>query len=186
LETQVLVCGSIFLNTSLTESFGIAILEAACAGLYVVSTRVGGVPEILPEDMISFANPEEDDVFRAISEAIGIVSQGKHDPMNAHGRVKGFYDWSQVAERTEKVYDAVIRSEQRDLWTRIQRTMELGPFAGLIYAVILIVDCLFFLILEWSMPRHDLDFVRMHWDHKYFAKLAVGGSKQISSELVAE
>jgi phosphatidylinositol N-acetylglucosaminyltransferase subunit A len=60
LETQVLVRGSIFLNTSLTESFGIAILEAACAGLYVVSTRVGGVPEILPEDMISFANPEED------------------------------------------------------------------------------------------------------------------------------
>ena len=48
------------MNTSLTEAFGIAILEAACAGLYVVSTRVGGVPEILPEDMISFAEPEED------------------------------------------------------------------------------------------------------------------------------
>lgn len=46
--------------TSLTESFGIATLEAACAGLYVVSTRVGGVPEILPEDVISFANPDED------------------------------------------------------------------------------------------------------------------------------
>ena len=57
---SILVKGSIFLNTSLTESFGIAILEAACAGLYVVSTRVGGVPEILPHDMISFANPEED------------------------------------------------------------------------------------------------------------------------------
>lgn len=48
------------MSTSLTESFGIAILEAACAGLYVVSTRVGGVPEILPEDMVSFAKPEED------------------------------------------------------------------------------------------------------------------------------
>lgn len=48
------------MNTSLTESFGIAILEAACAGLYVVSTRVGGVPEILPQDMISFAEPEAD------------------------------------------------------------------------------------------------------------------------------
>lgn len=57
---QVLSRGSIFMSTSLTESFGIAILEAACAGLYVVSTRVGGVPEILPEDMISFANPDED------------------------------------------------------------------------------------------------------------------------------
>ena len=50
------------MNTSLTEAFGIAILEAACAGLYVVSTRVGGVPEILPEDMISFANPDEDGI----------------------------------------------------------------------------------------------------------------------------
>ena len=48
------------MNTSLTEAFGIAILEAACAGLHVVSTRVGDVPEIVHEDMISFAEPEED------------------------------------------------------------------------------------------------------------------------------
>ena len=59
-NTQHLRRGHIFLNTFLTEAFGIAILEAACAGLYVVSTRVGGVPEILPEDMICFAEPEED------------------------------------------------------------------------------------------------------------------------------
>lgn len=51
------------MNTSLTESFGIAILEAACAGLYVVSTRVGGVPEILPQDMISFAEPDADGMY---------------------------------------------------------------------------------------------------------------------------
>ena len=51
------------MNTSLTESFGIAILEAACVGLYVVSTRVGGVPEVLPSDMISFANPDEDGAY---------------------------------------------------------------------------------------------------------------------------
>lgn len=48
------------MSTSLTESLGIAILQAACAGLYVVSTRVGCVPEILPEDIVSFARPEED------------------------------------------------------------------------------------------------------------------------------
>lgn len=39
--------GDIFLNTSLTESFCIAILEAACCGLVVVSTDVGGVREVL-------------------------------------------------------------------------------------------------------------------------------------------
>jgi phosphatidylinositol glycan class A protein len=41
----------------LTEAFGIGILEAACCGLYVVSTNVGGVPEVLPEDMIELAEP---------------------------------------------------------------------------------------------------------------------------------
>jgi phosphatidylinositol glycan class A protein len=56
------------MNTSLTESFGIAILEAACAGLYVVSTRVGGVPEILPKDLISFAEPEADGECCLLSE----------------------------------------------------------------------------------------------------------------------
>jgi phosphatidylinositol glycan class A protein len=67
-NVQVLQQGSIFMNTSLTESFGIAILEAACAGLHVVSTRVGGVPEILPEDMISFATPNAEGSFSALFE----------------------------------------------------------------------------------------------------------------------
>lgn len=52
--------GQIFLNTSLTEAFCIGIVEAACAGLLVVSTKVGGVPEVLPRHMILFAKPEED------------------------------------------------------------------------------------------------------------------------------
>ena len=124
-----------------TESFGIAILEAACAGLYVVSTRVGGVPEILPEDMISFAKPEEDggsfllnyhptvnphpygitDVIRAISEAVKIIQNGLHDPFQAHERIKLFYNWEEVATRTERVYDTVLRSRQMELMERIER-----------------------------------------------------------------
>jgi phosphatidylinositol glycan class A protein len=57
---QVLNRGQISLNTSLTEAFGTAIIEAASTGLLVVSTKVGGVPEVLPEDMIIFAQPNED------------------------------------------------------------------------------------------------------------------------------
>ena len=52
---DVLVRGHIFLNTSLTEAFCIAIVEAASCGLLgslfilgllVVSTQVGGIPEV--------------------------------------------------------------------------------------------------------------------------------------------
>lgn len=50
--------GQIYLTTSLTEAFGMSIIEAACAGLHVVSTKVGGVHEILPHDMIEFALPD--------------------------------------------------------------------------------------------------------------------------------
>ncbi|KAK7059722.1 phosphatidylinositol N-acetylglucosaminyltransferase subunit A [Favolaschia claudopus] len=168
---SVLTQGSIYMSTALTESFGIAILEAACAGLYVVSTRVGGVPEILPKDMISFANPDEDDVCRAIGEAIRIVSEGKHDPILAHERIKTFYDWEQVAERTEAVYDAALKAPAIDLWERMQRTMSLGVFAGPIYTIMLIVDCLFFLFLEWWMPREDMHFVRAHWNQDTFVEV---------------
>ena len=51
--------------------------------------------------------------------------------------------------------------------------MQLGPFAGPIYTIILIVDCLFFLFLEWWMPREDIDFVRSHWDQKRFVEVCV-------------
>lgn len=59
---DVLCRGHIFLNCSLTEAFCIAIVEAASCGLHVVATRVGGVPEVLPEDMISFAEPNSEGV----------------------------------------------------------------------------------------------------------------------------
>ena len=62
--------GHIFLNCSLTESFCMANLEAACAGLLIVSTDVGGVPEVLPEHMIKFAPPHVDALYEKLSEAI--------------------------------------------------------------------------------------------------------------------
>ncbi|PSR83377.1 hypothetical protein PHLCEN_2v5756 [Hermanssonia centrifuga] len=169
---SVLVQGTIFINTSLTESFGIAILEAACAGLYVVSTRVGGVPEILPPDMISFANPDEDDVIRAISQAVRTVQAGKHDPQKAHDLIRGFYDWNQISERVERVYDAVFETKPYDFWTRMRRTLDLGRFAGPIFAIILVVDCLFFMVLEWWMPSWDIERVQMHWNQERFVEIA--------------
>jgi hypothetical protein len=48
------------------------------------------------------------------------------------------------------------------------RTMGLGPFVGPIYTVILIVDCLFFALLERWMPREDIDYVDVKWDATRF------------------
>ena len=54
---SVLNRGHIFLNTSITEAFCISALEAVSCGLLVVTTNVGGTPEILPTDMLYLADP---------------------------------------------------------------------------------------------------------------------------------
>ena len=56
-----------------------------------------------------------------MTEAIRIVSAGKHDPFRAHERIKGFYDWSEITGRTEAVYESVMRTPPYDFWTRMQR-----------------------------------------------------------------
>jgi len=67
---NVLVRGHIFLNTSLTEAFCIAIVEAASSGLLVVSTNVGGVTEVLPPSIVRLASCDPTDIINKLSEAI--------------------------------------------------------------------------------------------------------------------
>ena len=51
--------------------------------------------------------------------------------------------------------------------------MQIGPFAGPIWTIILIVDCMFFLFLEWWMPREDLDYVNVQWDVEKFTQASL-------------
>eukprot|EP00897_Mesotaenium_endlicherianum_P005684 jgi/Mesen1/5143/ME000255S04118 len=104
---SVLVQGHIFLNTSLTEAFCIAILEAACCGLLTVSTRVGGVPEVLPSHMIVLADVAVAPMVAAIGQAIERVPLV--DPLKMHDAVAKMYSWRDVAVRTEKAYDRIQR-----------------------------------------------------------------------------
>ncbi|CAH8605169.1 unnamed protein product [Dicrocoelium dendriticum] len=69
----VLIQGDIFLNTSLTEAFCIALLEAVSCGLLVISTGVGGVPEVLPPEYIRLAPARASDLASCLSEAIAEV-----------------------------------------------------------------------------------------------------------------
>lgn len=62
--------GHIFVNTSLTEAYCMAIVEAAACGLQVVSTRVGGIPEVLPEHLITLTEPDVDSIFDGLLTAI--------------------------------------------------------------------------------------------------------------------
>ncbi|RHY46340.1 hypothetical protein DYB34_008800 [Aphanomyces astaci] len=169
---HVLTQGHIFLNSSLTESFCIAILEAAACGLFVVSTRVGGVPEVLPPDMIRFSKDiTPEDLADAVVESIPLLA--KVDKTDFHDRVETMYNWYDVAERTERVYRNVIQLPTSPLIHRppnwngfdnivgfvdsFRKYYGMGPVAGILGCTV--AACLFVYLqyLEWLKPSEDVE-----------------------------
>jgi glycosyltransferase involved in cell wall biosynthesis len=64
---QVLAEADVFVFSSLSEGLPIVILEALASGLPVVSTRVGGVPEVAPEgDVAWYCEPGDASALAAV------------------------------------------------------------------------------------------------------------------------
>merc|ERR1712137_688188 len=152
---DVLVRGQIFLNCSLTEAFCIAIVEAASCGLLIVSTKVGGVPEVPPSHMNCFAQPNAEDLERAIDEAIPLLSEVQ--PFQFHEEVKRMYNWHTVAERTEIVYGTIAKSEPDPLIQRFGRYYSCGAVAGKIFCCLISIYFLWWCFIEWWYPKEEID-----------------------------
>jgi phosphatidylinositol glycan class A protein len=134
---DVLVRGHIFLNCSLTESFCISLVEAASCGLKVVSTNVGGVPEVLPADLITLSEPDTASIVEALGAVIvATLAEGEDsngsgksggDQQTAskiaerearqHERVKSLSSWMDVTLKTESIYASVLggKGEEKQL-----------------------------------------------------------------------
>ncbi|XP_060228853.1 phosphatidylinositol N-acetylglucosaminyltransferase subunit A-like [Meriones unguiculatus] len=156
---NVLIQGHIFLNTSLTEAFCMAILEAASCGLQVVSTKVGGIPEVLPENLIILCEPSIKSLCEGLEKAIFQVKSGTLPaPENIHNVVKAFYTWRNVAERTEKVYERVANETVLPMHKRLNRlTSHCGPVTGYIFALLAVFSYLFLMFLRWVTPDSVID-----------------------------
>ena len=154
---DVLVKGHVFLNCSLTEAFCIAIVEAASCGLSVVSTNVGGVPEVLPPHLIRLADPRADALSEALSEVLDTIDIEPLDPFDIHSQVREMYSWHKVAKRTEKVYDAALKCPKLSFIDRMRVYLTVGPVAGLACVLITVLDYGLWLLLEWLQPRSSIE-----------------------------
>ncbi|KAK9817977.1 hypothetical protein WJX72_005225 [[Myrmecia] bisecta] len=152
---EVLVRGQIFVNASLTEAFCMAIVEAAAAGLLVVSTSVGGVPEVLPAHMIELAEPTPSSIIEALEAAIQKLPQ--RDPWKQHAEVQAMYSWPQIAQRTERVYDAAAASARDDTFVgRLKRYHKCGRWFGKICCCVAAVDYMYWCWLDWLYPANGI------------------------------
>lgn len=151
----------LFLNVSLTEAFCIAILEAVSCGLYVVATRVGGVPEVLPEDLVGFVEPEVGSVVEGVRKGVERVRKerwGSEVRGERHERVREAYNWHAVAERVERVYEGVMEREVMGLMERLRKCRQVGGWwAGWLWCLSVMLDVMIAGLLEWWMPRENME-----------------------------
>lgn len=100
----------LFVLPSSMESFGLVVAEAMACGLPVVSTRVGGIPEVVEEGVTGLLVPPDNP--QALAEAITCLL---NDPekmweMGRRGRerVAELFTWDKVGERVAGFYRSIL------------------------------------------------------------------------------
>lgn len=162
---DVLSCGHIFLNTSLTEAYCMAIVEACSVGLHIVSTKVGGVPEVLPEYLnVTLAKPDVASLTIALEQTIDRIKRFRKGtskkieitcPFKTNQIVSKLYNWNDVAVRTEKIYKKILEEPAktpRDVMHNIVNRS--GVY---LYLLVVSLCHLILKFLDWFYPADIVD-----------------------------
>ncbi|MER8830498.1 glycosyltransferase family 4 protein [Mesorhizobium sp. M0938] len=111
---------SLLVNPSLSESFGMSLIEALSNGTPVVATRVGGMTEIV-EATGGGVVVEKNDPDALAAQIIDLLK----DPARAAklgnrgaARVADLYAWERIAQSTRTLYDKAIATHRSQLGKR--------------------------------------------------------------------
>jgi glycosyltransferase involved in cell wall biosynthesis len=100
----------IMVMPSVTESFGVAALEASACGRPVVASNVGGIPEVLRDGVTGVLVPPRD--VNRLAEAIIRLAQDRQlcerMGLAGHQFVKDNYTWDRSLDMMSSLYDRLI------------------------------------------------------------------------------
>ena len=113
---ELLSCADVFVLPSLNEGLGLVLVEAMAMGVPCVATAVGGVPEVVADDVTGILVPPRDP--RALADAVVRLAD---DPdrareMGEQGRERAreMFSIQRTVARTEALYEEVaveVRSQ---------------------------------------------------------------------------
>ena len=94
---------------SRVESFGLAMAEAMGAGLPIIATRVGALPEFIKDGVTGTLVPQEDSSFLCLAILNVFEHPERTDEIAAVGReqVKKKFSWDTAAKRMTEIYQSV-------------------------------------------------------------------------------
>lgn len=105
----------IYCAFSRSESFGVAVLEASACGLPVVTSDVGGLPEVVDDNESGYITNIHD-IPKIVEKLYSLVMDpAKRTAMGKAGRefVQNNYDWDQNVTEMEQVYQSVILAPEK-------------------------------------------------------------------------
>ena len=108
---KILCFSDLFLLPSITESFGLAALEAMASGVPVISSNTGGIPEVNIEGVSGFLS-NVNDVKAMAKNALHILTDAqrlKQFKMNAKEEAKKF-DIQNIVPQYEILYERTLKS----------------------------------------------------------------------------
>lgn len=100
----------LLVNPSLSESFGMSLVEALATGTPVVATRAGGMPEIIEATRggVLVEKNDPDALARKIIELLASPEASAELGRRGAQRVSELYAWPRIAERTRLLHSETL------------------------------------------------------------------------------
>jgi len=103
--------GDVFVGPSqIEEGLGLVFLEAAAAGLPIIATRRGGIPEVVRDDFNGLLLRQPDDDVELAGKILGLLGDAPlRQRLGQQGRemVQANFTWEKIAQDLEEFYQEV-------------------------------------------------------------------------------
>ena len=113
---EAYLLGDIFVGPSqIEEGLGLVFLEASAAGLPIIATKRGGIPEIVQDGLNGLLLQQHDDPRELADKIIHLLENLElRLRLGQQGRawVQEHFSWEKIAQRQEEVYDEIVSSKQ--------------------------------------------------------------------------
>jgi spore coat protein SA len=108
--------GDVFAAPSqIEEGLGLVFLEAAAAGLPVIATRQGGIPEVVRDGETGLLLEAKDDVQELAEKILALLAdEPRRRRLGEQGRewVAANFTWEKIAGDLQKLYDEIVEGRE--------------------------------------------------------------------------